>query len=53
MAPANWPNNEIIGDKVLVSPAAKLTDDQIAAQHITKLSDWFRYRPVAEKQPRR
>ena len=44
MAPANWPHNEIIGDKVLVPPSTKLTDNEIAEQHVTQLSDWFRYR---------
>lgn len=44
MAPANWPHNEIIGDKVLVPPSTKLTDAEIAEQHVTQLSDWFRYR---------
>lgn len=47
MAPANWPHNEIIGDKVLISPAATLTDADMAEQHVTALSDWFRYREPA------
>jgi peroxiredoxin (alkyl hydroperoxide reductase subunit C) len=46
MAPANWPHNEIIGDKVLVPPSTKLTDIEIAEQHVTQLSDWFRYREL-------
>ena len=46
MAPANWPHNEIIGDKVLVPPSTKLTDSEIAEQHVTQLSDWFRYREL-------
>jgi peroxiredoxin (alkyl hydroperoxide reductase subunit C) len=46
MAPANWPHNEIIGDKVLVPPSAELTDAEIAEQHVTQLSDWFRYREL-------
>lgn len=44
MAPANWPNNEIIGDKVLVPPSTTLTEEEAAAQHVTALSSWFRYR---------
>ena len=44
MAPANWPNNEIIGDKVLVPPSTELTEAQIAEQHVAQFSDWFRYR---------
>lgn len=46
MAPANWPHNEIIGDKVLVPPSTKLTDTEIADQHVVQLSDWFRYREL-------
>lgn len=46
MAPANWPNNEIIGDKVLVPPTTELTEEQIAEHDVTQLSDWFRYREV-------
>lgn len=46
MAPANWPHNEIIGDNVLVPPSSVLTDEQVAEQHVTRLSDWFRYRAV-------
>lgn len=46
MPPANWPQNEIIGDKVLVPPSTKLTATQVEEQHVTQLSDWFRYRAV-------
>lgn len=44
MAPANWPNNEIIGDQVLVPPTTELTEAQATEQGVTALSDWFRYR---------
>ena len=47
MAPANWPHNEIIGDKVLVPPSTKLTEAEVADQHVTQLSDWFRYRELS------
>ncbi len=47
MAPANWPHNEVIGDSVLVPPSVELTDTEMTAQHITKLSDWFRFRQPA------
>jgi len=46
-APANWPHNEIIGDKVLVPPSTKLTETELAEQHVTQLSDWFRYRELS------
>ncbi|MEO6571448.1 MAG: peroxiredoxin [Ilumatobacteraceae bacterium] len=48
MAPANWPHNEIIGDKVLVPPSTHLTDTEIAEHHVTQLSDWFRYRAAVD-----
>jgi peroxiredoxin (alkyl hydroperoxide reductase subunit C) len=47
MAPANWPHNEVIGDSVLVPPSVNLTDTEMSKQHITKLSDWFRFRQPA------
>ncbi len=43
MAPANWPNNEIIGDKVMVSPSRELTDAEKAELSLEQKSDWFRY----------
>jgi len=43
-APANWPHNEIIGDKVLVPANPDLTDEDIKRQGICKLSDWFMYK---------
>ena len=46
--PANWPHNELVGDKVIVPPNIALTDEDIASQGITVLSDWFRYK---EQQP--
>lgn len=45
-APANWPHNEIIGDKVLVPPTSKFTDDEIEEQGICRLSDWFMYKNI-------
>ena len=47
MTPANWPNNENMGDQVLVQPSTELTAAQVADQHVTQLSDWFRYRASA------
>ena len=43
MAPANWPNNEIIGDKVMVSPSRELTEDEKKELNLEQKSDWFRY----------
>jgi peroxiredoxin 2/4 len=42
--PANWPHNEIVGDKVIVPPNVKLTDEDIERDGVTVLSDWFRYK---------
>lgn len=39
-APANWPNNEIIKDKVLFKPAP----DEKLEEGAVKLSDWFIYK---------
>lgn len=47
MAPANWPHNEITGDQVLIPPSVKLTAAQVDEQHVTQVSDWFRYRATA------
>lgn len=40
--PANWPNNEIIGDEVIISPA---TDEQTAKERMEKYDcfDWWLY----------
>lgn len=43
-APANWPNNELIGDKVLVPGSKELTEERIKLEGITKLADWFMYK---------
>jgi peroxiredoxin (alkyl hydroperoxide reductase subunit C) len=42
--PANWPRNEIVGDKVIIPPNVELTDAQVEEQGITVLSPWFRYK---------
>lgn len=47
MAPANWPDEEFMGDQVLVPPSTELTAAQVAEQHVTQLSDWFRFRASA------
>ncbi|RLF22551.1 MAG: peroxiredoxin [Thermoprotei archaeon] len=38
--PANWPNNELIGDKVIIPPA---TDEQTAKERVKKYEcfDWW------------
>lgn len=49
MAPANWPNNEIIGDKVMVSPSRELTETEKAELSLEQKSDWFRYGTLKNK----
>ena len=44
--PANWPHNELVGDKVIVPPGVPVTDEQIEAEGITVLADWFRYKEL-------
>ncbi len=44
--PANWPNNELVGDKVIIPPGVAISDEQIEAEGITVLSDWFRYKEL-------
>jgi peroxiredoxin (alkyl hydroperoxide reductase subunit C) len=41
--PANWPHNEIVGDKVIIPPNVQLTEAQIEDEGITVLSPWFRF----------
>lgn len=45
-APANWPNNEIIGDKVLVPASKELTEERMKVEGIKKLADWFMYKNI-------
>lgn len=44
--PANWPNNELVGDKVIIPPNVSVTEEQIEAEGITVLADWFRYKEL-------
>lgn len=43
MGPANWPNNEIIGDKVMVSPSRELSEEEAKELNLEQKSEWFRY----------
>ncbi len=45
--PANWPANEIIGDKVIVPPSIPVSDEEAEAEGITKLADWFMYKALS------
>lgn len=44
--PANWPHNELVGDKVIIPPNVSVTDEQIEAEGITVLADWFRFKEL-------
>ncbi|MEA2001940.1 MAG: peroxiredoxin [Actinomycetota bacterium] len=44
--PANWPHNELVGDKVIIPPGVPVSDEEIEAEGITVLSDWFRYKEL-------
>lgn len=45
-APANWPHNEIIGDKVLFHRTEPANDQKDKEAGITALSDWFVYKNI-------
>lgn len=45
--PANWPHNELVGDKVIVPPGVPVSDEQIEAEGITVLADWFRFKELS------
>ena len=45
--PANWPHNELVGDKVIIPPGTPVTDEQIEAEGITVLADWFRFKELS------
>lgn len=47
-APANWPNNEIIGDKVLFHRTEEDKPELDKERGICSLSDWFVYKNMEE-----
>lgn len=48
-APANWPHNEIIGDRVLFHPTEPLDPEKDKEKGIYSLSDWFVYKNLDEE----
>ncbi|WP_460281053.1 peroxiredoxin [Clostridium senegalense] len=44
--PANWPNNKIIGNKVLIGSSEEVTEKRIKDENICKLSSWFMYKSL-------
>ncbi|MGM0468192.1 MAG: peroxiredoxin, partial [Promethearchaeati archaeon] len=49
--PANWPNNELIGDHVIVPPAkdVKTAKERLEDPNITCFDWWLCHRPQREK----
>lgn len=47
-APANWPHNEIIGDKVLFHRTEEDKPELDKERGISSLSDWFVYKNMEE-----
>ena len=45
-APANWPHNEIMGDKVLLPPSLEISDEVAKQEGVTKLAPWFKYKTL-------
>ena len=44
--PANWPHNELIGDNVIMPPAATLKDAMKNATTYQNFDWWFAYKPL-------
>lgn len=48
--PANWPNNELIGDKVIVPPAADIKSAKYKQSRYENYDWWFCYRDLKNKE---
>lgn len=48
--PANWPNNELIGDKVIVPPATDIKAAKYKQGRYQNYDWWFCYKDVNEKE---
>lgn len=48
--PANWPNNELIGDQVIIPPATTVEQAEKNAKDYTNFDWWFAYKPL-EMEP--
>lgn len=46
--PANWPNNELIGDQVILPPAADIATANQNALDYENFDWWFCYKPLEE-----
>lgn len=48
--PANWPNNELIGDKVIVPPATDIKAARFKQEKYDNFDWWFCYRELGAKE---
>jgi peroxiredoxin (alkyl hydroperoxide reductase subunit C) len=48
--PANWPNNELIGDKVIIPPASDIKAAFYKKNRYDNYDWWFLYRDLKEKK---
>ncbi len=48
--PANWPNNELIGDKVIVPPATDIKAARFKQEKYDNYDWWFCYRELGAKE---
>ena len=48
--PANWPNNEIIGDKVIIPPAADYKSAMYKKGRYDNYDWWFLYKELKDKE---
>ncbi|MBX3043022.1 MAG: peroxiredoxin [Candidatus Kapabacteria bacterium] len=48
--PANWPNNELIGDKVIVPPAMDIKSAKYKQSRYDNYDWWFCYRELGSKE---
>ncbi len=47
--PANWPNNELIGDKVIIPPASDIKAAFYKKGRYDNYDWWFLYRDLEKK----
>lgn len=48
--PANWPNNELIGDKVIIPPPTDIKAAEYKKEKYQNFDWWFLYRELSEKE---
>lgn len=48
--PANWPNNELIGDQVIIPPATTMAEAEERPKEYNCFDWWFCYKPLEGKE---